>query len=688
MRKGNRLYYNATSVRKRNQAGFIKLLSRKVLETSMKLNHFSGLTVAAFLLLLLPIASAAQPGLLTQQQRELADYIKKNYNKREVMIPMRDGIKLFACIYEPKDKKQKYPIMFDRTPYSVGPYGPEAFKNSLGPDDLFPREGYIFVYEDVRGRYMSEGVYEDVRPYIPNKKGNQIDETTDTYDTVDWLIKNVPNNNGRVGVYGISYPGFYTSMAGIDGHPAIKAISPQAPVSDWFHGDDNHHNGALFLAQNFSFFTGFGQPRPTPTSNNDYLKRFNYGTQDGYKFYLEMGGLKNSGDVFQKQLGLRIKFWDQMMQHPNYDQFWKERNIFPNLKNIHAAVMTVGGWYDDEDLFGALGTYQSIEKQDPGIFNVLVMGPWCHGCWARTDGDWLGTAYFGSKTGIYYREHFELPFFNYFLKDKGDISQIKEVNVFDTGANQWTDLPNWSPTISTDTPIYLLPEGRLSFSKPTTGVQMSPAFDQYISDPMNPVPYTEKRNGDTIRYPRDFMTEDQRFASTRPDVLVYQTDPLPEDITVAGSIKPELFISSSGTDSDFIVKLIDVFPDDYKLPEGVKPPDNSTACVSTPGGYEMLLRGEPFPARFRNSFEKPAPLTPNLPVKISYVMPGIVHTFKKGHRIMIQIQSTWFPLVARNPQRFVRNYKMATDADFQKATERIYHSAAKPSRIVLPVLKK
>ena len=655
--------------------------------------------------------SFAQPGPLTEQQRELADYIKKNYTKSEVMIPMRDGVKLFACVYEPKDKKQKYPIMFDRTPYSVGPYGANNFKTSLGPDELFAREGYIFVYQDVRGRYMSEGVYEDVRPYIPNKKGNQIDETSDTYDTVDWLIKNVPNNNGRVGVYGISYPGFYTSMAGIDGHPAVKAISPQAPVSDWFHGDDNHHNGALFLAQNFSFFTGFGQPRPAPTSNNDYVKPFNYGTQDGYQFYLALGGMKNSGDAFEKQFGFRLKFWDEMMQHPNYDQFWKERNIFPNLKNIHAAVMTVGGWYDNEDLFGALGTYQSIEKQNPGTFNVLVMGPWFHGGWARSDGDWLGMAYFGSKTAVYYREHFELPFFNYFLKDKGDISQIKEVNVFDTGTDRWTSFGAWDPTTASATPIYLRANGSLSFVEPTaantptlvrrsgTTTGQPPTYDEYVSDPWNPVPYTEKRNSDTIRYPRDFMTEDQRFAATRTDVLVYQTAPLTEDITVAGSIKPELFISSSGTDSDFIVKLIDVFPDDYqypetgnKLPNGqperMRPPQDSVGSILSPGGYEMLLRGEPFPARFRNSFEKPEPLRPNIPAKISYVMPGIMHTFKKGHRIMVQIQSTWFPLVARGPQKFMPNYKLGTDSDFQKATERVYHSPQYPSRIVLPVLKK
>ena len=658
----------------------------------MKRNCFR---LAASLLL---VAVSAAIGL-GQQQRELADYIKDHYTKREVYIPMRDGVKLFAAIYEPKDKDKKYPIMFDRTPYSVAPYGPKEFKTLLGPSELFAREGYIFVYQDVRGRYMSEGVYEDVRPYIHNKTGNQIDETTDAYDTVDWLIKNVPNNNGRVGVWGISYPGFYTSMTGIDGHPAVKAISPQAPIGDWFHGDDTNHNGALFLAQNFGFFAYMGQVPPAPTGTNDYVKRFPYGTPDGYKFFLEMGGLGKSGDLYWQKLGFRSKFWDQLLLHPNYDQFWKERNILPNLKNIRAAVMTVGGWYDNEDLYGALETYRWIEKQNPGIYNVLVMGPWFHGGWSRSDGDWLGTAYFGGKTGVYYRAHYELPFFNYFLKDKGNISQIKEVNAFDTGSFDWREFGNWSPTSSTDMPVYLLDNGRLKFGDGASGKRPEDGravYDEYVSDPWNPVPYTQKI---TMSYPLDFMTEDQRFAATRSDVLVYQTEPLKEDITVAGNIKPEIFIASSGTDSDFVVKLIDVFPDDYEYPETgkklangdperIKPPETSAWSVFKPGGYQMLLRGEPMPARFRNSFEQPAPLVPNRPTKISYVMPGVVHTFKKGHRIMVQIQSTWFPLVARNPQKFMPNYKLGTDADFQKATQRVYHTVAQPSRIVLPVMKK
>jgi putative CocE/NonD family hydrolase len=633
----------------------------------------------------------------TEQQRELAEYIRDNYEKREVMIPMRDGVKLFTAIYTPEKKSEKYPILLNRTPYSVAPYGKDKngkdqFPGRLGPDELFAREGYIFVNQDVRGRWMSEGDFMDVRPDIANNSPQQIDESTDTYDTIDWLIKNVPNNNGRVGTYGISYPGFYTSAGSIDSHPALKACSPQAPVSDWFRGDDIHHNGAVFLTQNFWFYTFF-QPRTTPTSDFNYIKPWKgRNTQDSYDFFLHTGGLKETADALAQGIGYRMKDWDEMMQHPNYDQYWKDRNILPKLKNITCATMTVGGWYDNEDLYGALHTYQYIEKQNPGIFNVLVVGPWDHGGWSRNDGDWLGTAYFGQKTGDYYRRNMELPFFNHFLKDKGDISSIKEVNLFDTGSHEWRSFENYEPTNGIDTALYLTPNGGLSFTAPrgTSG------FNEYVSDPMNPVPYTQKI---TRNYPRDFMTEDQRFASMRPDVLEYETEPLTEDVTVAGDIKPSLFISSSGTDSDFVVKLIDVFPDDYNYPttgktspngqpERLRPDESSAWSVFKPGGYEMLLRGEPMPARFRNSFEKPVALIPNRPTALNFTMPGITHTFKKGHRIMVQIQSTWFPLVARNPQKFVANYQMATKADFQKATERVYYGGKTMSAVVLPIRKK
>jgi len=579
------------------------------------------------------------------QTDELAEYIKNNYAKREMQIPMRDGVKLFTSIYEPKDKSQKYPILMNRTPYSVAPYGADKFKNSLGPDELFAKEGYIFVYQDVRGRLMSEGEFMDVRPDIANTDKTKIDESTDTYDTIDWLIKNIENNNGRVGTYGISYPGFYTSAGSIDSHPALKACSPQAPVSDWFMGDDMHHNGALFLAQNFNFFAFFGQPRPTPVNSYEYLKPMKWGTQDGYKYYMEMGGLANSDDLYRKSFGSDVKFWNEMQAHPNYDQYWKDRNILPKLKNIKCATMTVGGWYDNEDLYGALKTYQAIERQNPNIFNVLVMGPWFHGGWARSDGDWLGTAYFGQKTGLWYRENIEVPFFNHFLKDKGDISKIKETNLFDTGANEWKNFETYNPTNGTDTALYLTDSGGLTFKQDamTASGKYNEGYNEYVSDPSKPVPYTQKI---TLNYPRDFMTEDQRFVAGRPDVLVYQTEPLTEDMTVAGDIKPHLFISSSGTDSDFIVKLIDVFPDDYqypetgnKLPNGeperVKPPENSAYSVFSPNGYQMLLRGEPMPARFRNSFEKPEPFEPGKAARIEMNIPDVCHCFRRGHRVMV-----------------------------------------------------
>lgn len=442
-----------------------------------------------------------------------------------------------------------------------------------------------------------------------------------------------------------------------------------------------HHNGALFLTQNFWFFTGFGQERPVPNNDGSYIKPWNGPRPvDAYRYFLNAGGLKEIADEYEKNIGLRIKFWDAMMAHPNYDKFWQDRNILPKLKNVGCATMTVGGWYDNEDLYGALQTYQHIERQNPGIFNVLVVGPWDHGGWSRNDGDWLGTAYFGQKTGDYYRTNFEVPFFGHFLKDSGDISKLKEVNLFDTGSHEWRAFDNYEPTTSTDTALYFNSGGRLTFEIPDGKA----TYDQYVSDPARPVPYTQKI---TTNYPRDFMTEDQRFASTRPDVLVYQTEVLTANITVAGDIKPSLLISSSGTDSDFIVKLIDVFPDDYKYPEGEKPPTNSAWTVFQPGGYQMLLRGEPMPARFRNGFDRGVPLKPGTPTQLAFTMPGVLHTFKKGHRIMVQVQSTWFPLVARNPQTFMENYLLGTASDFQIATQRLYHGGSSSSAIVLPIAK-
>ncbi|MER3427058.1 MAG: X-Pro dipeptidyl-peptidase [Pyrinomonas sp.] len=594
--------------------------------------------------------------------------VRANYEKSEYQIPMRDGVKLFTVVYAPRDKSKKYPILLNRTPYSVGPYGPDAYKTSLGPSPLFMKEGYIFVYQDVRGRYMSEGEFVNMRPHKERKSGpTDIDESTDTYDTIDWLIKNVPNNNGRVGMWGISYPGFYVAVGMIDAHPALKAASPQAPIADWFIGDDFHHNGAFFLPHAFNFLATFGRPRPRPTTETP--PRFQHGTPDGYKFFLELGPLQNADRKYFKG---QVAFWNEIMEHPNYDDFWKARNTLPHLKNIHPAVMTVGGWFDAEDLYGALKTYEATEKQSPGAYNTLVMGPWYHGGWARSDGDSLGPIQFGSKTAEFYRREIELPFFNCFLKDKCD-HKLPEAYVFETGSNRWRMYAEWPPRTAQPRAIYLRENGKLSFDPPTDERN---AFDEYVSDPNKPVPYI---NGIAIGMTREYMVEDQRFAARRPDVLAYQTEPLAQDLTAAGPVKVTLYVSSTGTDADYIVKLIDVFPDDAPDPE-----PNPTGVRM--GGYQMLVRGEPFRARFRNSFERPEPLPPGEVTKIEFVMPDINHTFLKGHRIMVQVQSTWFPLVDRNPQKFVPNIYKAGESDFQKATQRVHRSRAYASRITLNVV--
>ena len=585
--------------------------------------------------------------------------VRALYNKTEQMITMRDGVKLFTAIYTPKDQSQKYPIMLNRTPYTVQAYGPNAYRTALGPSELFQKEKFIFVYQDVRGKFMSEGEFVEVRPYNPKKSGpKDIDESTDAWDTIDWLVKNAPNNNGRVGMWGISYPGFYTSMGALDAHPALKAASPQAPIADWFIGDDFHHNGALFLPHAFNFFATLGKPRPQPTT--EFPPRFVHGTPDGYRFFLDLGPLANAN---RKYLKGEIAFWNDLMNHPNYDDYWQARNIRPHLRNIKPAVMTVGGWFDAEDLFGALETYKTIEQTNPGARNTLVMGPWFHGGWARSDGDVLGSVSFGQKTSLAYRETVELPFFNCLLKDKCD-RQLPEATMFETGSNRWRTYDSWPPKNVESREIYFNAGGGLTFTPP----QGAAAFDEYVSDPARPVPYI---NNIAIGMTREYMVDDQRFAATRPDVLVYQTDVLDRDVTLAGPIKATLYVSTSGTDSDFVVKLIDVFPN---------------SAPETMGGYQMLVRGEPMRARFRNSFSKPEAMTPGKITKVEFILPDVNHAFLRGHRIMVQVQSSWFPLVDRNPQKFV-DINQATEADFQKATQRVYRTGANASRLSVSVLK-
>ena len=628
----------------------------------MKISKTSTARLLGFLWLSLFWTTAA---LYAQEASDL----RASYIKSEHMIPMRDGVKLFTSVYAPRDTSRKYPIMLNRTPYSVSPYGPGEYKESLGPSMLFAEEGYIFVYQDVRGSHMSEGEYVNVRPYKVKKSGpSDIDESTDTYDTIEWLIRNVPNNNGRVGMWGISYPGFYVSMGMIEAHPALKAASPQAPIADWFIGDDFHHNGAFFLPHAFNFLASFGRPRPAPTTQSP--PRFVHGTPDGYKFFLELGPLVNANEKYFKN---EIAFWNDLMNHPDYDEFWQARNVPQHLKKIKPAVMTVGGWFDAEDLYGALKTYEATEEQNPGIFNILVMGPWFHGGWARADGDALGDIRFGSKTSLYYLENIELPFFNCQLKDKCEQS-LPEASVFETGSNKWRAYDRWPPKNAAERALYLSAGGKLSFSAPAGDSAMS--FDEYLSDPNKPVPYIA---GIATGMTREYMVDDQRFAARRPDVLVYESEALTEDVTVAGPVTASLYVSTTGTDADFIVKLIDVYPDDA--------PDNEPNPANVRmGGYQMLVRGEPMRARFRNSYAKPEALIPGKITAVNFVMPDVNHTFLKGHKLMVHIQSSWFPLVDRNPQKFVNIYK-ASEADFQKATQRIYRSGKFRSHLKLNVLR-
>jgi uncharacterized protein len=599
------------------------------------------------------------------------EHIKANYTKYEYRIPMRDGKRLFTAVYIPKDQSKTYPMLMTRTPYSVKPYGVDEYRSDLGPSPLFGKAGYIFVYQDVRGRWMSEGEFVNMRPHIANKRGPQdIDESTDTHDTIDWLLKHVPNHNGRVGMSGISYPGFYTSAGMIDAHPALVACSPQAPIADWFIGDDWHHNGALQLPHAFNFMAVFGRPRPEPTKKFEF--KFDHETPDGYDFFLRMGPISNADALYYKG---DVAFWNEVMSHGNYDEFWKSRNLRPHLKQIRPAVMTVGGWFDAENLFGALETYKQIEASSPKATNILVMGPWVHGGWSRGDGETLGHVNFNSKTSAFYREHIEFPFFELHLKDvKGDgKSTHPEAWVFETGTNVWRKYDTWPPKNVTARSFYLQPGGRMG-TEPPKDSDPKTAFDEYPSDPAKPVPFIDKI---TIGMVPEYMTADQRHAARRPDVLVYQTDVLEDDTTLAGPIEVELHVSTSGTDSDWIVKVIDVYPNDYPDPK-----DNPGGVKM--GGYQQLVRGDVFRGKFRKSFEKPEPFVPNQPDVVKFTLPDVCHVFRPGHRLMVQVQSTWFPLIDRNPQTFVDIYT-AKPADFQKATQRVFRSALMPSKLTLPI---
>jgi putative CocE/NonD family hydrolase len=581
---------------------------------------------------------------------------------------MRDGRRLYTVIYAPKDTGGPYPFLMMRTPYSAGPYGDSVYRPSLGPNRALQAEKYIFVYQDVRGRYMSEGDFEEMTPHKEGKKSKQeTDESSDTWDTVDWLLKNIKNNNGRVGIWGISYPGFYASAALPDAHPAIRAVSPQAPVTDEFIGDDANHNGAFFLLDNFDFDNFFDVKRDGPVQRYPGTT-FKVEIKDAYRFFLDLGPLKHTND--SQYFNQHSKIWNEYLEHSTYDSYWQTRNIRPHLKNIRPAVLVVGGWFDAEDMFGALRTYEAIEKQSPHNNNYLVMGPWTHGAWAAGAWSKFGILDFDQNVNDYYHA-IETRFFNFYLKDKDSLA-LPEATVFETGANQWKKYASWPPAGARPVKFYLGEKGRLSETPPTGPAGPSGMPDEYLSDPARPVPYIEGIDGGREN---QYIVADQRFAAERPDVLVYQTEPLPTDLDVTGRLKADFFISSSGTDADLVVKLIDVLPG-----------TDTGSAKRQPAGYQRMVRADVFRAKFRNSFEKPEPMEPGQPSEIAFEMNEIAHTFKKGHRIMIQVQSSWFPLVDRNPQRFV-NIPTCSEADFQSATIKVYHDPAHPSGMVLPVVE-
>ena len=616
-------------------------------------------------LLLCNLAGSAQT-TKTFTPSENTQYIKENYDKAEYMVPMRDGVKLFTQVYTPKDKSVKHPFIINRTPYSCSPYGVDKMNFSISPNPFMIRDNYIVVYQDVRGRWASEGTFLEMTPQQDvKKKKTDIDESSDTYDTIDWLVKNIKNNNGKAGQWGISYPGFYTSAGALAEHPALKASSPQAPISD-LRRDDAFHNGAFMLAANFGFYNYFQEhTQPTKTYGSSL---FDIAAPDGYQFFLNLGPLKNAEDVYYKK---RNKYFLENFKNPDYNEHWKKRNLLPHLKKIKHAVMVVGGWYDAEDLYGTFKTYQTIEKLNPGIQNCVVIGPWAHGSWAGPTGDSLGDVNFGQKTAPFYQETIEAQFFKHYLMDDKLLLNLPEATLFNTGSNQWRQFDTYPPKNLKTKQLYFHKNGKLSFDAP----EADNSFSEFLSDPAHPVPYSAKINDGVVR---SYMVEDQRFASQRPDVLTYQTDVLTEETTLAGNMMAMLKVAVTGTDADWIVKIIDVYPND--APGDPKKPE------VVYGGFQQLVRSEIIRGKYRNNPETPEPFIPNQITDIAVELQDILHTFKKGHRIMVQVQSSCFPWADRNPQTFT-NIFQATESDYVKAFHRVYHNAATTSYISVGTLE-
>ncbi len=622
------------------------------MKSSIMRKIFSG-----FILLLLCNILYAE---IDDKEQKRTDYIRSHYTKYEYQIPMRDGITLFTAVYVPTDDSQKYPMLMERTPYSVAPYGVNKYMTSLGPGENFEKDGYIFVFQDVRGKFMSEGEYVNMRPQDAYKKGgNATDDATDTYDTIDCLIQKVPNNNGKVGMWGTSYPGFYTSVGAINSHKALKAISPQAPIANWFF-DDFHRNGAFIISMAFLFFDSFdlkheGLYTYRPEEIIDPT------TPDGYDFFLKLGPMSNVNKNYFK--GER-PFWNELTEHPNYDEFWQAKNVLQHLNNIKPATLIVGGWFDTEDLYGPLATYQTMSKNNRNENVHLVIGPWSHGQWNGSEGsDKLGEADFGFDTITWYQDNIQLPFFNQHLKGK-DSANLATATVFETGANRWRKFNNWPPKRSKQQSLYFAANQKLA-SRSATGA----SYSEYISDPNKPVPYSAYINSG---WTENYMVEDQRFTARRTDVLVFETETAEMDQTIAGEIKLDLWVSTSESAADFVVKLIDVFPG-MDINDNVV--DNDT------GNRHELVRWGVIRGRYRNSMSTPEPFQPDVPTQVQFKLYDVLHTIKRGHKLQIQIQSSMFPFIDRNPQKYVDNIFEAKAEDFVKATHRIYHSSKYPSSI-------
>lgn len=591
---------------------------------------------------------------------------KKNllYKKTSAMIPMRDGVRLYTTIFSPVNPAQPVPVLITRTPYGASFFIPDDTIVSLTPKNftnyLLADDGYIFVYQDIRGKYKSEGKMEIHQPLIHATEKGAVDESTDTYDTVDWLVKNLPDNNGKAGIFGISYPGWLALVGAVDPHPALKASSEQACMGDLFLGDDFHHNGAFRLsyAMEYTYEVEFDK-----TTDSD----FPFPQYDVFNWYLNLGSLRN---VNEKYFHGKIPTWNNFLKHPDYDEFWQKNSPLSYVQYAQIPQLHVGGYFDQEDINGPQLMYDHMEKKDTFNRNHIVLGPWNHGQWGRSKGDSLGKISFGSETGTWFRE-LQKKWFDYWLKGIGD-GKFDEATCFQTGSNQWKTYTSWPPKEAVIKKLFAAANGKATFNQP----KATYGFVSYISDPAKPVPYRtlpiEATYGPGSRW-RPWQVEDQRFVTTRPDVISFTLDSLTDDMTVTGKIKAHLFASTTGTDADWIVKLIDVYPDF----------DNSSLSMS---GYQLPVAMEVFRGRFRNSFSKPTPLTPGKPEEFIIDLHDINHTFKKGHRIMIQVQSTWFPLIDRNPQKFIPNIFQAKETDFIKAEQRIYFSSQSPTYIELPVM--